>query len=102
MGPLAGVHGGEIIAEGTPADIMAEPRSLTGQYLTGAREIPVPIQRRRVPDTKRLRVIGARGNNLKGVTGDTPVGVFTCITGVSGGGKSPSPSRPSTRPPPDD
>jgi excinuclease ABC subunit A len=88
MGPLAGVHGGEIIAEGTPADIMAEPRSLTGQYLTGAREIPVPIQRRRVPDTKRLRVIGARGNNLKSVTGDIPVGVFTCITGVSGGGKS--------------
>jgi len=88
MGPLAGVHGGEIIAEGTPADIMAEPRSLTGQYLTGAREIPVPIERRRVPDTKRLRVIGARGNNLKGVTGDIPVGVFTCITGVSGGGKS--------------
>jgi excinuclease ABC subunit A len=88
MGPLAGVHGGEIIAEGTPADIMAEPRSLTGQYLTGAREIPVPEQRRRVPDTKRLRVIGARGNNLKGVTGDIPVGVFTCITGVSGGGKS--------------
>ena len=88
MGPLAGVHGGEIIAEGKPADIMAEPRSLTGQYLTGARQIPVPEQRRRVPDTKRLRVIGARGNNLKNVTGDIPVGVFTCITGVSGGGKS--------------
>ncbi len=88
MGPLAGVHGGEIIAEGTPADIMAAPRSLTGQYLTGVREIPVPIERRRVPDTKRLRVIGARGNNLKSVTGDIPVGVFTCITGVSGGGKS--------------
>jgi excinuclease ABC subunit A len=88
MGPLAGVHGGEIIAEGTPADIMAEPRSLTGQYLTGAREIPVPEERRRVPDTKRLRVIGARGNNLKSVTGDIPVAVFTCITGVSGGGKS--------------
>ena len=82
MGPLAGIHGGEIIAEGKAADIMAEPRSLTGQYLTGARAIPV---RRRiadaVPDTKRLRVIGARGNNLKSVTsGDIPVGVFTCIT----------------------
>jgi excinuclease ABC subunit A len=88
MGPLAGIHGGEIIAEGKAADIMAEPRSLTGQYLTGARAIPVPAQRRRVPDTKRLRVIGARGNNLKSVTGDIPVGVFTCITGVSGGGKS--------------
>ncbi|HLI67509.1 MAG TPA: excinuclease ABC subunit UvrA [Caulobacteraceae bacterium] len=88
MGPLAGVHGGEIIAEGRPADIMAAPRSLTGQYLTGARQIPIPEKRRRVPDTKRLRVIGARGNNLKSVTGDIPVGVFTCITGVSGGGKS--------------
>jgi excinuclease ABC subunit A len=88
MGPRAGVHGGEIIAEGTAADIMAEPRSLTGQYLTGAREIPIPAQRRRVPDTKRLKVIGARGNNLKSVTGEIPVGVFTCITGVSGGGKS--------------
>ncbi|HZC16077.1 MAG TPA: excinuclease ABC subunit UvrA, partial [Caulobacteraceae bacterium] len=88
MGPRAGVHGGEIIAEGKPADIMAEPRSLTGQYLTGAREIPIPEQRRRVPDTKRLKVIGARGNNLKDVTGEIPVGVFTCITGVSGGGKS--------------
>jgi excinuclease ABC subunit A len=88
MGPRAGVHGGEIIAEGTAADIMAEPRSLTGQYLTGAREIPIPEKRRRVPDTKRLKVIGARGNNLKSVTGEIPVGVFTCITGVSGGGKS--------------
>ena len=88
MGPRAGVHGGEIIAEGTAADIMAEPRSLTGQYLTGAREIPIPEHRRRVPDTKRLKVIGARGNNLKDVTGEIPVGVFTCITGVSGGGKS--------------
>jgi excinuclease ABC subunit A len=88
MGPRAGVHGGEIIAEGKPADIMAEPRSLTGQYLTGAREIPIPEKRRRVPDTKRLKVIGARGNNLKDVTGEIPVGVFTCITGVSGGGKS--------------
>src|SRR3984957_5387764 len=88
MGPRAGVHGGEIIAEGKPADIMAEPRSLTGQYLTGAREIPIPEKRRRVPDTKRLKVIGARGNNLKSVTGEIPVGVFTCITGVSGGGKS--------------
>ncbi len=88
MGPRAGVHGGEIIAEGSAADIMAEPRSLTGQYLTGAREIPIPEKRRRVPDTKRLKVIGARGNNLKSVTGEIPVGVFTCITGVSGGGKS--------------
>jgi excinuclease ABC subunit A len=87
MGPAAGVHGGHIIAQGTPADIMAEPASLTGQYLTGAREIPTPEKRRPIPK-KRLKVIGARGNNLKDVTGEIPVGVFTCITGVSGGGKS--------------
>ncbi|MDR3506412.1 MAG: excinuclease ABC subunit UvrA [Caulobacteraceae bacterium] len=87
MGPAAGVHGGQIIAEGTPADIMANPDSLTGQYLTGAREIAVPQDRRPI-SKKVLKVIGARGNNLKDVTGEIPVGVFTCITGVSGGGKS--------------
>jgi excinuclease ABC subunit A len=87
MGPAAGVHGGHIIAEGLPADIMAEPKSLTGQYLVGTREIAVPRHRRPV-GKKRLRVVGARGNNLKSVTGENPVGVFTCITGVSGGGKS--------------
>jgi excinuclease ABC subunit A len=88
MGPAAGVHGGEIIAQGTPADIMAEPRSLTGQYLSGAREIEVPDQTRPFSKKKMLRVIGATGNNLKSVTGEIPVGTFTCITGVSGGGKS--------------
>jgi len=88
MGPAAGVHGGEIIAQGTPEDIMAEPRSLTGQYLSGAREIEVPEQRRPLSKKKMLRVVGATGNNLKGVTGEIPVGTFTCITGVSGGGKS--------------
>ncbi|HEX4181882.1 MAG TPA: excinuclease ABC subunit UvrA [Caulobacteraceae bacterium] len=88
MGPAAGVHGGEIIAVGTAEEIMAEPRSLTGQYLLGEREIPVPEQRRPISKTKRLKVIGASGNNLKHVTGEIPVGVFTCITGVSGGGKS--------------
>ncbi len=87
MGPRAGVHGGEVVAEGTPADIMAEPKSLTGQYLTGAREIAVPRHRRPI-GKKSLTVIGARGNNLKDVTGSIPVGTFTCITGVSGGGKS--------------
>jgi excinuclease ABC subunit A len=87
LGPAAGVHGGHIIAEGTPADIMAARDSLTGQYLTGAREIEVPEDRRPV-GKKRLKLIGARGNNLKGVTGEIPVGVFTCVTGVSGGGKS--------------
>jgi len=88
MGPAAGVHGGEIIAEGTAEQIMAEPRSLTGQYLLGVKEIPIPEKRRPISKTKRLKVIGATGNNLKSVTGEIPVGVFTCITGVSGGGKS--------------
>jgi excinuclease ABC subunit A len=88
MGPAAGVHGGQIIAEGKPADIMANPDSITGQYLTGAREIEVPEDRRPINKKKMLKVIGATGNNLKGVTGEIPVGTFTCITGVSGGGKS--------------
>jgi excinuclease ABC subunit A len=88
MGPAAGVHGGEIVAEGKPADIMANPNSVTGQYLTGVREIAVPEERRPINKKKTLKVVGATGNNLKGVTGEIPVGAFTCITGVSGGGKS--------------
>ncbi|MFT4091490.1 MAG: excinuclease ABC subunit UvrA [Asticcacaulis sp.] len=87
MGPAAGIHGGQVVAEGTPEAIKANPKSLTGQYLTGKREIPVP-DRRPINKKKMLKVIGARGNNLKNVTGEIPVGVFTCITGVSGGGKS--------------
>jgi excinuclease ABC subunit A len=88
MGPAAGVHGGEIVAQGTPADILASPKSLTGQYLSGAREIPVPEDRRPIDRKRMIKVTGATGNNLKNVTGEIPVGVFTCITGVSGGGKS--------------
>ena len=88
MGPAAGVHGGEIIAEGRPDDIKANLASLTGQYLTGAREIAIPEQRRKRNPKKVITVHGARGNNLKDVTGEIPVGLFTCITGVSGGGKS--------------
>ncbi|MBO9546681.1 excinuclease ABC subunit UvrA [Caulobacter sp.] len=88
MGPAAGVHGGQIIAEGKPEQIMANPASITGQYLTGAREIEVPEQRRPISKKKVLKVIGATGNNLKNVTAEIPVGTFTCITGVSGGGKS--------------
>ncbi len=88
MGPAAGVHGGAVVAEGKPADIMANPRSLTGQYLTGARRIEIPARRRPFSTKRLLRVVGASGNNLKGVTGEIPVGTFTCITGVSGGGKS--------------
>ena len=94
MGPAAGVHGGEVVAQGLPADIKANPKSLTGQYLTGKREIPLFYgtghndQRRPINRKKMIKVIGARGNNLKNVTGEIPVGVMTCITGVSGGGKS--------------
>ena len=87
MGPAAGVHGGEIVAQGLPADLMAAPRSVTGKYLTGELAIEVPDSRRPL-GKKRLRVEGATGNNLKSVTADIPVGTFTCITGVSGGGKS--------------
>ena len=87
IGPLAGVHGGEVVAEGTPADIMANPNSLTGKYLTG--ELGITIPERRPPDPRRaLGVINARGHNLKNVTAEIPLGLFTCITGVSGGGKS--------------
>ncbi|MCA3718005.1 MAG: excinuclease ABC subunit UvrA, partial [Brevundimonas sp.] len=89
MGPAAGVHGGEICAQGTPAEVMANPRSLTGKYLTGEREIELPPEGRRPVNRKKmLKVSGATGNNLKTVTGEIPVGLFTCVTGVSGGGKS--------------
>jgi len=88
MGPAAGVHGGEIIAQGTAQDIMANPDSITGQYLIGTREIAVPDERRPISKKKVIRVVGATGNNLKSVTAEIPVGTFTCITGVSGGGKS--------------
>ncbi|ARJ68507.1 excinuclease ABC subunit UvrA [Paracoccus contaminans] len=87
MGPGAGVHGGTVVAKGTPAEIEANPDSLTGQYLSGAREIPVPAERRE-GNGKRLEVEGATGNNLKDVTAAFPLGTFTCVTGVSGGGKS--------------
>src|SRR6516164_3507895 len=87
IGPGAGIHGGHIVAQGTPMDIMSNPRSLTGQYLTGAREIAVP-ERRPMNPARTLKLIGARGNNLKNVTAEIPFGLFNCITGVSGGGKS--------------
>ncbi len=87
IGPGAGVHGGEIIAKGTPAQIAKSKRSITGQYLTGKREIPIPFERR-AGSGKSVVVEGATGNNLKNVTADFPLGTFTCITGVSGGGKS--------------
>ncbi|MEN2980152.1 excinuclease ABC subunit UvrA [Tistrella bauzanensis] len=87
MGPGAGEHGGTIIAEGTPAEIMANPASLTGQYLTGRQLIPVPAKRRKGIG-ESISVIGARSNNLQDVSASFPLGTFTCVTGVSGGGKS--------------
>ncbi|HET7448006.1 MAG TPA: excinuclease ABC subunit UvrA, partial [Methyloceanibacter sp.] len=87
MGPGAGVHGGEVVAEGTPEQVMANPESLTGQYLTGFRQIPSPKERRK-PTRRRLTVHGARANNLKNITVDVLLGLFTAVTGVSGGGKS--------------
>jgi excinuclease ABC subunit A len=87
IGPGAGVHGGRIVARGTPSEIMADKHSITGKYLTGEYGIPVP--ERRAPSKHRaLKVINARGNNLKNVTAEIPLGLFTCVTGVSGGGKS--------------
>lgn len=88
IGPAAGVHGGKVIAQGSPQDIMANTNSLTGKYLSGAMEVAVPAERRKISETKRLRVVGARGNNLKNVSADIPLGTFTAVTGVSGGGKS--------------
>jgi excinuclease ABC subunit A len=88
MGPGAGVHGGEVVAEGTPDAVMANPQSLTGQYLTGFKQIASPKQRRKPTNGRRLSVLGARANNLKNITVDIPLGLFTAVTGVSGGGKS--------------
>jgi excinuclease ABC subunit A len=86
MGPGAGVHGGEVVAQGTPADVMKNPASLTGRYLSGELSIPVPKKRRTFD--KSLQIIGASENNLKDVTAEIPLGVMTCVTGVSGSGKS--------------
>jgi excinuclease ABC subunit A len=88
IGPAAGAGGGRIIAHGTPEEVAANPDSITGAYMSGRRSIPVP-EARRQPDPKRmLKVVGATGNNLKSVTASLPLGTFTCVTGVSGGGKS--------------
>jgi len=88
LGPGAGVHGGRIVAQGTPADIIANAESLTGRYLRGIEGIPVPATRTPVQPGKQLRVIGARANNLRNVSAEFPVGLLTCVTGVSGSGKS--------------
>ena len=88
MGPAAGINGGHVIAEGTPAEVAANPKSLTGDYLSGRRQIAVPSLRRPMQKDRVLRVVGARGNNLKTISASFPLGTFTCVTGVSGGGKS--------------
>ncbi|MCL7997661.1 excinuclease ABC subunit UvrA [Brucella sp. 21LCYQ03] len=88
IGPAAGIHGGHIIAQGSPDDVMANANSLTGKYLSSALEVAVPAERREISKAKRIKVVGARGNNLKNVSADIPLGTFTAVTGVSGGGKS--------------
>ena len=88
IGPGAGVHGGEVVAQGKPADILKAPRSLTGQYLSGKRQIAIPAQRHKPNPKMQLRLLGASGNNLKDVDLVVPSGLFTAITGVSGSGKS--------------
>jgi excinuclease ABC subunit A len=88
LGPGAGVHGGKVVAEGTPKEICANAASLTGQYLSGKREIPLPSERRVFDPQLVFQVQGARGNNLKHVDVEIPVGLMTCVTGVSGSGKS--------------
>jgi excinuclease ABC subunit A len=88
IGPGAGVHGGQVIVDGVPEKIMATSSSLTGQYLSGARQVRVPAERRKPKKGKALKITGATGNNLKDVTAEIPLGTLTCVTGVSGGGKS--------------
>jgi excinuclease ABC subunit A len=88
MGPAAGLHGGRVVAAGLPDEVMRSQESLTAQYLTGRREVPMPKARRPGALGQFLRIVGAEANNLKHVTVDIPLGTFTCVTGVSGGGKS--------------
>ncbi|WP_349741274.1 excinuclease ABC subunit UvrA [Roseateles cavernae] len=91
LGPGAGVHGGRVMAQGTPAEVAANPDSLTGRYLSGAERIAVPAKRHTLADQaepRSLKIVNARGNNLQGVTVEIPVGLLTCVTGVSGSGKS--------------
>jgi excinuclease ABC subunit A len=88
MGPFAGMNGGHVVAQGTPEQVAKNPKSLTGDYLSGRRRIDVPATRRPIDKKRLLTVVGASANNLKNVTASFPLGTFTCITGVSGGGKS--------------
>ncbi len=88
LGPGAGVHGGQIVAQGTPDEIKANPASLTGQYLSGRRSIPIPSDRATLIDDREIRLTGASGNNLRHINVSIPIGLMTCVTGVSGSGKS--------------
>lgn len=88
IGPGAGIHGGEIVASGKPEEVRRNPASLTGQYLTGMMQVPIPHNRRPTDKGRTLKVIGATANNLKNVSAEIPMGIMTCVTGVSGGGKS--------------
>ena len=88
IGPMAGIHGGEIIAQGTPAQILKSKNSLTGKYLSGKLSVPLPAERRKINPTRKIKIIGAEGNNLKNIDAEIPLGTFTAVTGVSGGGKS--------------
>jgi len=88
IGPGAGVHGGEIVAQGKPQEVAANPDSCTGAFLSGKRKIEIPAQRTTVDKKRLLKIIGASGNNLQSITAEIPVGLFTCVTGVSGSGKS--------------
>ena len=88
IGPHAGSGGGEVVAAGTPAEVMANPDSITGAYLSGRKQIPVPMERRAIDKNRVLKIIGARENNLRNINVTIPLGVMTCVTGVSGSGKS--------------
>ena len=88
MGPGAGAHGGRVVAQGTPDVVAADSASLTGQYISGRRQISVPESRTPFDENRVLRLRGATGNNLKGVDLELPLGLMTCVTGVSGSGKS--------------
>ena len=88
IGPGAGIHGGRVVAQGAPEDIVRNPNSITGQYLAGIQEIPTPPRRTANDPQLQLLVRKARGNNLKHIDVSIPVGLFTCVTGVSGSGKS--------------
>jgi excinuclease ABC subunit A len=88
IGPGAGVNGGRIVAQGTPDQVMRNPESLTGKYLIGLEQVPMPRERRKWDKKRSIKLTGARANNLKNVSTEIPMGVFTCVTGVSGGGKS--------------